>query len=371
MKIKWLDITRQNKLIKEPFLKLVNEIIDSGNISMGRFCQELEEKWAEMNGAKYCALLSSGTDALTLTIDALSIKGPIITTSLSFIATTNAITLNRKGVIFCDVRGEDANINSLEVLSKMSSQKYFNPVGAILATAMYGCPPDLENLSNIAKQYKIPLIIDCCQAHLSTYKQKNIIDYCDAIIHSFYTTKNIGAITELGALLTNDKNLYENIQSLKNHGRGVNNYEFDEIGYNCRPSEIGAASLLVKLPYIQGWTRRRIEIANIYNKKLKPLKEKHFLKYLEPFDGSECVFHLYPIFVKNRDAIRGKLLELGVETQKQYPLPIHNQKAYIELGQGPFPVSEELCRTVITLPCYPEMTISEIGYVCDSLLKCI
>lgn len=368
MQVKFFETTRQNQLIKKEFLKKVEEILDSGNICMGKLCQEFEEKWGKKNGC-YCALVSSGTDALILAIDALDIKGLILTSSLSFVATINAISLNRKQILFCDVKGSDGNINSLEVLSKMSIQKYINPVGAILAVAMYGCPPDIKNLSNIAKAYDVPLIIDGAQSHLSTFDGKPLANYCDIVTESFYITKCMGAFTELGCILTKNKNLLEKIKCLRNHGRGTENYDFVQIGYNSRPCEISASSLLVKLPFVDSFIDKRIEIAQMYNKNLKYLKDTGKLNFLEPSPNVKCVYHLFPIWINNPLQIQSSLLTYGIETQRQYPIPLHQLACYKELGYGlgSFPVSEKLCQNVLTLPCYPELTKEEINYVCDKL----
>lgn len=372
MKVKWLDITRQNKLIKEPFLKLVNEILDSGEISMGKLCREFEEKWAEMNGAKYAALLSSGTDALTLTIDALGINGLVLTPCLSFVATPNSITLNRQKVLFCEV-DNNGNIDIKHTISKVYNQRLFNPVKAILAVGMYGGLPDLENLQKLAKSQNIPFIMDCAQSHLSQFNGKQIIEYCDALTHSFYISKNLGCLTEAGCVLTNNKELYEKICSLRNHGRGNNNYEFNDVGYNARPSELSAASLLVKLPFIQEWTNRRIQIAKKYDELLKPLKESGKIRALEfGADGNDvkCVYHLFPIFVRgDRDKIRKELLELGVETQCQYSLGLHDQETYKSLKQGPFEIAEDLCKSVITLPCYDQLLDEEVSFVAQKVIE--
>lgn len=368
MKIKWFSSVKQNQLIKAQFLKKVEEILDSGEISMGKLCREFEEKWGEKNGC-YCALVSSGTDALTVTIDALDVNSPILTSTLSFVATPNAISLNRKRIIFCDVKGSDGNINSLDVLSKMSIQKHAFPVGAILAVAMYGCPPDMENLFNIARSYNIPLIVDGAQAHLSKFNNKPLIDYCDAVTESFYITKCVGAFTELGCVLTKNKNLLEKIKCLRNHGRGENNYDFVQIGYNARPCEISAASLLVKLPIIDGLIEKRINIAQKYNEKLKRLKDSGKLQFLEPTPNVKCVYYLFPIWVDNPIKVQTDLLKLGIEVQRQYPIPLHQISCYKELGfkEGDYPVSEGLCKRVLTLPCYPEIPDEEIYYVCEKL----
>ena len=372
MKIKWLDITRQNKLIKEPFLKLVGEILDSGEISMGKLCREFEEKWATLNNCKYCALLSSGTDALTLTIDALNIQGLVLTPAVSFVATPNAITLNRQKVLFCEV-DNNGNIDIKHAISRVCNQRLFNPVKAILAVGMYGGLPDMENLQKLAKSSNIPFIFDGAQSHLATFNNKHLIEYCDVLTHSFYVSKNLGSITEAGAVLTNNKELYEKICSLRNHGRGDNNYEFNDVGYNARPSELSAASLIVKLPYIQEWTDRRIQIAKRYEELLKPLKEAGKLRYLEfGADGNEvkCVFHLFPIFVNgNRDEIRSKLSELGVETQCQYRTALHKQKAYETYNDLKFEIAENLCDSVITLPCNDQLSDEEINYVSSMLIR--
>lgn len=366
MNVPWFDIKRQNKLIKTQFLKKVEEILDSGEICMGKLCREFEEKWAQKNGAKFCVLLSSGTDGLILTIDALDIKGLILTPATSFVATANAIVLNRQSLLFCEV-DSNGNIDIKHAISKTYNQRLFNPVKALLPVALYGNPPDLENLQKLARSINIPLVLDSSQSHLAKFNNKHLIDYCDAVVQSFYITKNMGCLTEGGCVLTNNEELYNKLKKLRNHGRGNSQYKFDEIGYNSRPSEIAAASLLVKLPYIDEWTERRIEIAHKYDELLRSLKEAGKLRYIET--EQKCVYHLFPIWVQNRNKVREKLLESGVETQMQYNLALHQQKCYKDLGQGPFEIAEKLCKEVITLPMYDQLRDDEIEYVAESLNK--
>lgn len=366
MNVKWFNIIPQNQIIKAEFLKKVEQILDSGEICMGKLCQEFEEKWAAKNGAKYCVLLGSGTAGLTLTIDALDIKGLILTPAISFVATANAIVLNRQSPLFCEV-DSNGNIDIKHAISRTYNQRLFNPVKALLPVALYGNPPDLENLQRLAKSINIPLVLDSSQSHLAMCNGKHLIDYCDAVIHSFYVTKGLSGITESGCVLTNNEELYEKLKQLRNHGRGKDNYDFEEIGYNSRPSEIVAASLLVKLPFISEWTERRIEIANKYNELLKLLKEAGKLRTLDVVENNKCTFHLFPIWLKNRDEVRKKLLELGVETNVQYPTPLHKQKSYIDLQQGPFEIAEKLCDEVITLPMHDQLKNEEVDKVCESL----
>lgn len=347
---------------------MVEGILDSGSICMGKLCQEFEEKWATMNGAKYCALVSSGTDALTLTLDALNIKGIVLTPCISFVSTPNAISLNRQKILFCET-DNNGNIDIKHAISRHYNQRHFEPVKAILAVGMYGCPPDMENLQKLAKSTNIPFVLDAAQCHLATFNNKPLIEYCDVVTHSFYITKQLGCVTECGAVLTNNKELYEKVKNLRNHGRGKNQYEFDEIGYNARPSELAAASLLVKTPYINEWIQRRIEIANKYDKLLKPLQDIGKLRYLDVPENIRCVYHLYPIFISNRDIVREKLLQAGIQTQIQYPIPLHLQNAYKDLDQGPFEIAELLCKQVVTLPMYPEILDEEVDYVCNQLIK--
>ena len=362
MKVKYFDIRRQNQLVKKEFLRLVDGIMDSGEICMGKLCYQFEEKWAEMNGVKYCVLVSSGTDALTLTIDALDVKGLTLTPSISFVATPNSISLNRQRVLFCEV-DSNGNIDTLHAISKVSTQKHFDPVKAILAVGMYGGLPDMENLQKLAQSVNIPFILDGAQCHLATFNGKHPIDYCDAVTQSFYVSKNMSAIVESGCVLTNNKDLADKIRSLRNHGRVTNN-EFDCIGYNSRPSEITAASLLVKLPFIGVWTHRRREIARLYNNGLAELVKNSKLRTLNPAENVKCVYHLFPVFVNgNRDKIRDRLLELGVETGCQYNKPLHLQTAYKDLNQGPFEIAENLCSSVITIPLYDQLSDDEVEFV--------
>jgi dTDP-4-amino-4,6-dideoxygalactose transaminase len=291
-----------------------------------------------------------------------------MTSAISFVATPNSIVLNRKIPLFCDT-DTNGNISLGEALSKITCQKIIHDVDVLLPVAMYGNPPDMDSLNLICKTHGIVNILDSCQSHLATWDNKHLIDFCDVLTHSFYITKNLGCFTECGSVLSNNESFIQEINSLRNHGRGVDNYHFGTVGYNSRPSEISAASLLVKLPFLNEWTERRIELANRYNKNLNELVTSGKLRTLNPDKKSKCVYHIFPIFVQNRDIVREKLLELGVETQKQYPLPLHKQKSFEYLNQGPLPVSEKLCSEVITLPMYDSLLDEECDYVCEKLIE--
>ena len=364
MQVKYLDITRQNKLVKQDFLNKVGEILDSGQISMGHLCREFEEKWAQKNGAKYCSLLSSGTDALVLAVDVINKDELVMTSALSFISTANAVILNRRIPVFCDT-DSNGNIDVGEVSVGMA----YHDVDVLMPVAMYGNSPDMEELQTICQKYKIVNLLDACQSHLATWNGRNLIDYCDALTHSFYISKSLGGYTEGGCVLSNNEYLIQEINGLRNHGREGDNYHFGSIGYNSRPSEILAASLLVKLPFIDEWTERRIAVAKRYDNNLRSLKDSGKLRFLEPGVKSKCIYHLYPIFLQNRDSVRQKLLELGVETQCQYPVPIHKQKSFKDFNQESLPVVEKLCNEVVTLPCYSEILDEEIDYVVEKLTE--
>lgn len=370
MQVKFFSIQKQNQLIKSAFLQEVEKILDNGNICMGKLCQEFEEKWARMNGSLYCCLVKSGTDALSLSLDALDVNGLVLVPAVSFIATPNAVSLNRSKVLFCETN-DNGNIDILHVISKVHNQRLFNPVKALLCVAMYGNPPDLENLQKLSKNNNIPLILDSAQAHLATFNNKPLIDYCDVVTQSFYVTKNMGCLaSELGCILTNNEEVYNRIKSLRNHGRGKDNYDFEEVGYNSRPSEMAAASLLVKLPFVEEWTERRINIAKKYNELLTPLKNSGKLRFLEIPENVRCVYHLYPTWVNgDRDKIRKELLENGVETNCQYPIPLHLTKSYKGQTNEKFEIAEELCSKVITLPMFDQLLDEEVEYVARVLNK--
>ena len=354
MKVEYLDLKKQNQSIKKELLSDIENIIDNCSFVSGKRVEEFEESYAEYCGTKFCVATNNGTSALSAALSCYDIGGNVLTSPNSFFATSEAIShhpsLNPK---FIDV-DETCNMNVKE-------NDISDDVSMLLPTSLYGNPCDLENL----KKHNLILINDAAQAHGSKINDIPIGKFSDLTCFSFYPGKNLGACGEGGAVVTDSESLYKHMKSFVNHGM-VEKYDHRVIGHNYRMTEMVAASLNIKLRYIEEWTEKRIEIGKKYESILKDNKNIGLMKVNE---NHRCVYHIFPVFIENRDLIQNELLKSGISTGLHYPYPIHLQPAYSHLNhnEGDFPITEKQSKTQLSLPIYPEMTFEEVEYVCEKL----
>lgn len=364
MNVKFLDLQKQNRQIKKKLMSEVSNIIDTCAFVSGKQVEQFEEKFAEYCNTKYCVATSSGTSALHAALYCCKYQGEVLTAPNSFIATSEAIS-------YCpNFKHKFVDVNStcgmdFESAVKAAGRK----TRVILPTSLYGNPCDLMGLKIIANQTNSILINDAAQAHGSFFNKKPIADFAHLTCFSFYPGKNLGTCGEGGAVVTNSKRFYELMKSFINHGQSKK-YVHDIVGCNHRMSEIEAAALNIKLPLLDGWTEKRIEAAHRYRLNLSGNKK---IKMMEVKEGNRCVYHIFPIFIRNRNSVQQEMLSEGVQTALHYPKPIHLQKAYKDLKhkRGDFPKAEKQASTELSLPMYPEITNREIDYVCKKLEKII
>lgn len=355
MKVKFLDLQRQYAKIGDEIEKAVLEVLRSGNYVCGKKVQEFEEKWAEFCGVKYCIAVNNGTSALDVAIKTwdLRIGSKILTSPNSFFATYEAIKNNNLASIFKDID----NTGNISFDCNQESVDGFLPV------SLYGNPIDYTkiNYENDSR----PLIGDHCQSHGCKINNIPIDRFVDVGCYSFYAGKNLGACGEGGAIVTNNKDIYDFAKLYRSHGQPIKYYH-DISGWNYRMDEVTAAVLLVKLKYLNEWNEKRANVAIRYFKNLSDKRIK-FL-YYTPFNKSN--FHVLPVFVNNRDKIKETLFTNGIETNIHYPIPIHKQKGYGG-EEVPLPVTEWQASNELSLPIYPEITNDEIDYVSEKLIKAI
>tara|TARA_B100000676_G_scaffold63045_1_gene62428 strand:+ start:13576 stop:14667 length:1092 start_codon:yes stop_codon:yes gene_type:complete len=360
MKIHFSNISKQNKKIKRRFLSKVSSIVNSSNFISGENVEKFEQDFAKYCGVKYCVATSSGTTALHTALHLFDSEGEVLTCPNSYIATSEAVShcrhLKHK---FVDV-DETCNMNVDQAI-KLTTRN----TKIILPTSMYGNPCDLVGLKCLSKSSKSILINDAAQAHGSLFNDKPIASFSDLTCFSFYPGKNLGTCGEGGAVVTNSKKLYDKMKKLINHGQSKK-YHHDIVGFNYRMSEIEAVMLNLKLPYLDEWNNKRIFIANKY---MEALSENKNVKTLKVERGNKCVYHLFPIFTKDKNKLQKTLNDKGIQTGFHYPKPIHLQRAYKYLNhkKGDFPFSEQQAFSEISLPINAEMTKKEIGYTCKIL----
>lgn len=320
-----------------------------------------EKAFAEYCGARYCIGVGNGLDALMLSLKALEIGegDEVIVPSNTYIATALAVTYVGALPVFVEPDIRTYNINPELIESAITDH-----TRAIMPVHLYGQACDMDPIMDIARKYGLKVIEDCAQAHGATYKGQKVGTFGDTAGFSFYPGKNLGALGDAGAVITNDKKLADKIRALGNYG---SDYKYHHIykGNNSRLDELQAAFLSVKLPHLDRMNNERRRIAKIYT------EEINNTKVIKPYVNPDCipVWHIYGIRSEERDALEKHLSDNGVRTNKHYPIPMHLQECYEELNykQGSLPIAEEISRTELSLPLFYGMTEEEIRYVIDKV----
>ncbi len=301
--------------------------------------------------------LNNGTSALHLALRSLNIgeNDEVIIPSWTFIATAWAVSYVGAKIVFADVDEETWQIDPEDVKRKITKR-----TKAIIGVHIYGQPFNINEILKIANEYNLYLIEDTAQAHGAEYYNKKVGTLGIVNAFSFYPSKNLGSYGEAGAIATNNDEIADRIKILRNQGQKVR-YEHVEIGYNMRMEGFQGAVLNVKLKYLDKWNERRREIAKRYLNEINNPK----IKFQKVVEGGKGVYHLFVIKVKDREKFINHLEKFGVGYSFHYPKPVHLQKAYefLNYKEGSLPITEELSRTTISIPLFPEMTDEEVNYV--------
>lgn len=368
MEVKFVDLKAQYLEIKEEVQEAINKVLETTSFIDGEDLKLFEKEFADYCESKYAVGVSNGTDALHLILKSIGVKSgdEVILPVNTFIATAEAINMTGATPIFVDVDEFTHNISSIAIEEKIS-----NKTRVILPVHLYGCPADMENILALKQKYDLQILEDAAQAHGSYYKNIKIGSCLGmACAFSFFPGKNLGAYGDAGGITTNDKEIYEKVSMMRNHGRNKK-YCHDLLGYNNRLDNIQAAILRVKLRHLDKWTTHRIQAAELYNKLLQDVDEVITPKVDETV---KHVYHLYVIRVnQHRDIIINKLKEEGISCGIHYPIPLHLQPAYSYLGyrEGDFPAAEMLSRQIISLPIHSHIKEDEIIYVVNKLKEAI
>ncbi|MFZ3245114.1 MAG: DegT/DnrJ/EryC1/StrS family aminotransferase [Candidatus Acidiferrales bacterium] len=359
--VPYYDLKEQYAALRTEILEALDRTCRNAAFSLGDEVASFEREFASFCEAKHCIALNSGTSALHLALLAAGV-GPgdeVITTPNTFIATTEAIAYTGAKIVFADIDPRTANLDSRLAESAITPR-----TKAILPVHLYGRPVDMDALQKLADAHKLSLIEDAAQAHGARFRGRRVGALAASGAFSFYPSKNLGAYGEAGALVTNDDRIAQYCRSARSHGE-VRRYFHDFIGYNYRMEGFQGAVLRVKLRHLDDWSARRKAIALRYREKLSGLALT--LPHDDPRD--DCAYHLFVIYVENRDAVQAELKNCGIGTAVHYPLPLHLQKALSYLGykRGDFPHAERACRQVLALPLFPELITEQVDYVCESL----
>jgi dTDP-4-amino-4,6-dideoxygalactose transaminase len=357
LKVNLLDLKAQYETIKDEVEAAIKEVLESTHFIMGPNVKKLEEEIAEYTGVKYGIGVANGTDALMLTLKALGI-GPgdeVITTPFTFFSSAETTSVVGATPVFADIE-EDSLCIDPESIEKNITEK----TKVIIPVHIFGQMCDMDRIMEIAEKHNLIVIEDACQAIGAEYKGKKAGSIGHVGCYSFFPTKNLGGYGDGGMIVTNDEKLADRLKLIRVHGSKVK-YEHIAIGYNSRLDEMQAAVLRVKLKYIQKWNGLRNQHAHTYNELLKDTGIKL------PTEREDCthVYHLYTIQSEKRDEIIKHLSKNEIASGVYYPIPVHLQEVYKNLGykKGDLPVAEDACTKTFALPLYPEMTKEQQEYV--------
>jgi dTDP-4-amino-4,6-dideoxygalactose transaminase len=362
MKIPFLDLKKQYKSIKNEIDSAIQNVIDNTAFILGKAVSDFEKEFADAHEVKHCIGVSSGTDGNHLALWTLGIEpgDEVIIPVNTFIATAEGATLCMAKPVFIDCSSDSYNMDPKKVEELITPK-----TKVILAVHLYGQPADLDVLNDIAKRHNLFLVEDAAQAHLSEYKGKKVGSLSDVASFSFYPGKNLGAYGEAGAVTTNNDELAKKLKMYREHGQSEK-YHHETCGHNYRMEAIQGAVLGVKLKYLNEWTNKRREVAKKYRDMLEGVGDI-ILPQEMPY--SKHVYHLFVIKTKQRDGLQKYIGENGVASGLHYPIPLHLQNSFKNLGykKGDFPNTEELAINCLSLPMFPEITDEQIDYVVKTI----
>jgi len=357
------DLYAQHQLIQPEIDAAIADVIRESAFVRGRFVDQFEQDFAQAINAEHCISCANGTDALYVAIRALGVEpgDEVITTAHSWISTAETITQAGGRVVFCDTEPDSFLIDVAQIEDKITER-----TRGIIPVHLYGQPADMDEILIIARKHNLWVIEDCAQAHLAEYKGHPVGTLGDIGTFSFYPGKNLGAIGDAGAIVTNNKQLAEWMALFARHG-GKGNHQIE--GINSRMDGLQAAVLSVKLPYLRQWTAQRQAIASEYDEQLSLIKGIRTPKIKE---DRTHVYHLYVIQCDQRDPLRRSLQESGIQTVINYPFALPNCDAYQYLQNSKtdiFPNATSNQDKILSLPIFPGLERSQINYVVESIKR--
>jgi dTDP-4-amino-4,6-dideoxygalactose transaminase len=361
MKVPFLDLKRQYGAIKKEMDEAVFSVLSNTQFILGPEVKSLEEEIAAYCGTKFAIGVASGTDALLLSLRAGGVKSgdEVITTGFSFFSSAGVISRLGANPVFVDIDPETYNINPDQIEKKITPK-----TKAIMPVHLFGQCADMDPIMKVARKHNLKVIEDAAQAIGAEYKGRKAGAIGDFGCFSFFPSKNLGGAGDGGMVAANDPEMAEMVRILRVHGSKPKYYH-STIGYNSRLDTLQAAILSVKLKYLDNWTKKRREHAEVYNSAFKGLDL--ITPKAESFNYH--IYNQYTIAVKNRDELRNYLKEKQIGHDTYYPVPLHLQECYKFLGyeKGDLPVSEKKAEEVVSIPIYPELTEQEQDYVISTI----
>ena len=365
MRVPLLDIPASYEKILQDVKKNIDQVIQSGQFVLGPIVEELEQKIANYCDTKYAVGVSSGTDALLISLMAAGIRegDEIITTPFTFFATAGSISRLGAHPVFVDIKQDTFNIDPSQIEKSITGK-----TRAIIPVHLYGQSAEMNPILDIAQRNNLVVIEDAAQAIGSEYEGRRSGSMGDYGCFSFFPTKNLGGFGDGGMVTMSSEDVYNQVKSLRVHGSNLKYYH-QVIGGNFRLDALQAGVVLAKLEYLDQWTEKRRENVQTYN---QLFKEKGIADQLIlPLEITpRHVYNQYVIRVKkNRDKLRSFLSENNIFTEIYYPLPLHLQDCFTFLGykKGAFPESEKAANDTIALPIFPELSQEQLSFVTEKI----
>ena len=361
MNVPLLDLKAQYSTIKHEIDEVLARVVQSQYFILSEEVSALESEVAAYSGTSDAAGVASGTDALILALRALGVKkgDKVITSPFTFFATAEAISVLGAEPVFIDIDPGTYNIDPEKIEEYLSKGER---VKAIMPVHLYGQCADMNRIMEIAAKYDLKVIEDCAQAIGAVCGNKKAGSFGDAGALSFFPSKNLGGFGDGGMVVSSNSDLLARVKKLRVHG-STKQYVHDEIGYNSRLDSLQAAVLRVKLRKLDSWFDGRRKVAEKYNKAFSNLDIN--TPVVSP--GNTHTYHQYTIAIKDRDGLLKHLNDNGVAARVYYPVSLHLQPCYKDLGykEGDFPICEKACCNVLSLPVYPELSEKETNYVIE------
>src|SRR6266496_1529947 len=386
--IPFLDLVTPHRELEEELVALFRDCIRNAHFIGGKIVEDFEKQFAQFCDTRYAVGLGSGTDAVRFALMAAGVKQGdlVVTVPNTFIATTESITQAGARPVFVDIDEQTYNLDPAKLKTlfeseciwdapsrKLIHKKLQRPVTAVVPVHLYGQMADMDPILELSARYNLVVVEDACQAHGAEYFSGHQNRWCKAgsmgiaAAFSFYPGKNLGACGEAGAITTNSEAIAQQVRMIRDHGQSKKYYH-DVEGYNGRLDTIQAGLLAIKLKHLAGWNQQRQAIAQEYARLFQGVTE--FVTPVEP-SHSKAVYHLYVIRAKNREKLQAELAAAQVGTAIHYPIPLHQQKAYVELGYrtGDFPVTERVAPEILSLLMFPQLTREQQQYVAQQVMQ--
>ena len=359
MRIEFNDLRPQHREIRAEIDAVLGQVLDDGWFILGKQGEAFEQEFADYCGVAHCVGVGSGTEAIHRALLACGVQpgDDVVTSSLTAVPTASAISFAGARPVFADVDPRTFTLDPSRLEAAITPR-----TKAILPVHLYGQVADMDPILEIGRRHGIPVVEDACQAHGAEYKGRRAGSIGTLGTFSFYPTKNLGACGDGGAVTTDDPELADRLRLLRSYGQRKRYYH-ESKGFNSRMDEMQAAILRVKLHHLNRWNEVRRAKAALYNSLLRGVDT--------PFeaDYARHIYHLYVIRSPRRDELQRYLADHGIGTLIHYPVPVHLQEAYADLGllPGSLPATEECAREILSLPLYPELPDEQIAQVAEAI----